>query len=93
MVEESEQVSVQFSDNNSICEEASEDYNEYESESVDPRVQIELERLNKASSDINKIENELEVILNTKILDLAFESVQTRSIRIPKFRIINLNLQ
>jgi hypothetical protein len=34
--------------------------NEYESESLDPRIQIELERLNKSSAEINKMENELE---------------------------------
>ena len=33
---------------------------EYESESLDPRIQNELERLNKSATDINKMENELE---------------------------------
>jgi SH3-domain binding protein 5 len=33
---------------------------EYESESLDPRIQTELERLNKSATDINKMENELE---------------------------------
>jgi hypothetical protein len=33
---------------------------EYESESLDPRIQLELERLNKSATDINKMENELE---------------------------------
>lgn len=39
---------------------ASEEPQSPESEPVDPRVQFELERLNKACTDINKLENELE---------------------------------
>jgi hypothetical protein len=32
-----------------------------ENEPVDPRVQIELEKLNKSCSDVNRLENELDV--------------------------------
>lgn len=32
-----------------------------DNEPVDPRVQIELEKLNKSCSDVNRLENELDV--------------------------------
>ncbi|RMZ96045.1 SH3 domain-binding 5 isoform X3 [Brachionus plicatilis] len=43
----------------SLIEELSTHFDD-DSEALDPRIQQELERLNQASSDINKMENELE---------------------------------
>jgi hypothetical protein len=40
-----------------------------EQEDLDPRIQIELERLNKSSAEVNKLENDLEVNLHYFIHD------------------------
>jgi len=56
-------------------EKLKENKEEYESEALDPRIQGELERLNKSSAEINKMENELE---EAKSLFLTSKNRQTQ---------------
>ncbi|RZF38104.1 hypothetical protein LSTR_LSTR006503 [Laodelphax striatellus] len=42
-------------------------------ESVDPRVQVELERLNEATDDINRLEVDLDALIETQLAAVKYE--------------------